>query len=275
MLDVVGDDLAVIANTGDDIDIYGVHVSPDPDLITFWLADLIDERGWGLEGDTFDEMERRKAAGEDIWFHLGDRDLELCRLRTEAGSHSVVADAVGVRARVLPMSADPVRTFVRAGDEWHPFQEFMIRRRGEQPDGFEFRGIEAARPSPEVLAALSDAEVIVIGPSNPVISIGPILALPGIRDALRTSAAPVVAVSPFVAGRAVKGPTEAFCRAAGLPAGPAAVAEAYAGLIDGAVADERIDRVPTLETDVRLDTPAARARVARETLAFAAALGRS
>ena len=272
MLDVAGE-LVVVANTADDIEIYDVHVSPDPDLVTFWLADLIDERGWGIRGDTFEEMERR---GE-VWFRLGDRDLELCRLREghrPTEGQRAIAHAVGVDVPVLPMSDDPVRTFVRAAGEWHPFQEFMIRLRGTAPEAVEIRGAADAVPSPEVLDALAAAEAIVIGPSNPVISIGPILALQGIRIALREARAPVVAVSPYVGGRAVKGPTEAFCAAAGIPPGPAGIAYAYGGLIDGVVADEEVDGVPTLVTEVLLDTPEARARVARETLGFAAALAR-
>ena len=267
----VADALVVVANTGDDVEIHGVHVSPDPDLVTFWLADAIDERGWGIAGDTFEAM----AGLDDVWFNLGDRDLELCRLRDgvrPTDGQRAIADAVRVAVPVLPMSDDPVRTFVRSGGEWHAFQEFMIRLRGAQPEAVEFRGAEAARPSPEVADALAAADVIVIGPSNPVISIGPILAVPGIRAALERTSAPVVAVSPFVGGRAVKGPTEDFCRAAGLPPGVGALEAVYGGIADGVVADEPVPGLTTHVTDVRLDTPAARARVARETLEFAAAL---
>jgi LPPG:FO 2-phospho-L-lactate transferase len=269
MLDVVGDDLVVIANTGDDSEHYGVHVSPDPDLITYWLADLIDERGWGIEGDTWDEMDRRRAAGEEIWFNLGDRDLEFCRMRTErmaAGerltqAHAAVVEALEVGARVLPMADQPVHSWVQAGGAWHPFQEFMIKLRGAAPEAIELRGIDDARPTPEVLDAIANAEAIVIGPSNPVISIGPILAVPGMREALADASAPVVAVSPFVRGEVLKGPTEAFCRMAGLPLGTAAVEQAYAGVIDGVVADEP-GSLPCAETDVLMDTPEARRRVA-------------
>jgi len=267
----VAGELTVVANTGDDIEIYGVHVSPDPDLVTFWLADVIDERGWGIRGDTFEAMKRE----DDVWFTLGDRDLELCRLRSgrrPTEGQRAIAEAVGVTVPVLPMSDDPVRTFVRADGAWHPFQEFMIRLRGAEPEVVEFRGAAEAEPSPEVADALARADTIVIGPSNPVISIGPILAVRGIRAAIERSPAPVVAVSPFVGGRAVKGPTEAFCRAAGLPAGVAALPAAYGDLIDGVVADEQVDGVPTLVTDVLLDTPEARARVAGATLAFAEGL---
>ncbi|HEX6712931.1 MAG TPA: 2-phospho-L-lactate transferase CofD family protein [Thermoleophilaceae bacterium] len=277
MLDVVGgDELVVIANTGDDSEHYGVHVSPDPDLISYWLADLIDERGWGIEGDTWTEMDRRRAAGEEIWFNLGDRDLEFCRMRTErlaAGerltkAHAAVVEALGVGARVLPMADEPVRTWIQARGDWHPFQEFMIRLRGEDPEAVELRGIERARPTPEVLDAIASAEAIVIGPSNPVISIGPILEVEGMREALATGPARVVAVSPFVRGEVLKGPTAAFCRMAGLGSGTPAIEKAYAGLLDGIVTDAA-GEFPALETDVLMDSADARRRLAAETLEFA------
>jgi LPPG:FO 2-phospho-L-lactate transferase len=280
MLDVVGgDELVVIANTADDSEHYGVHVSPDPDLIAYWLADLIDERGWGIEGDTWSEMDRRRASGEEIWFNLGDRDLEFCRLRTErmaagasqTAAHGAVVEALGLAARVLPMSDEPVRTWVKASGDWHPFQEFMIKLRAAEPEAIELRGVEGARPTPEVLEAIASADAIVIGPSNPVISIGPILAMPGLREALRAADAPVVAVSPFVRGEVLKGPTEAFCRMAGLPLGTAAIETAYGGVIDGVVADQP-GELPALETDVLMGDAEARRRVAAEALGFARAL---
>lgn len=275
MLDVA-DELVVVANTADDSEHYGVHVSPDPDLITYWLADLIDERGWGIEGDTWAEMDRRRAAGEEIWFSLGDRDLEFCRLRTDrmAGgeratvAHAAVVDALGVRARVLPMTDEPVRTWVQANGVWHPFQDFMIKLRGEGPEAIELRGLGTATPTAEVLDAIASAEAIVIGPSNPVISIGPILELPGVREALAASRAPVVAVSPFVGGEVLKGPTEAFCRMAGLGSGTPAIEKAYADVIQGVVTDDP-GELPALDTDVLMDTPEARRRVASEALDFA------
>ncbi|HKP88907.1 MAG TPA: 2-phospho-L-lactate transferase [Thermoleophilaceae bacterium] len=283
MLDVVGpDELAVVANTGDDVEVHGVHVSPDPDLVTYWLADVIDERGWGIAGDTWHAMEARRAGDQAPWFQLGDRDLELCRLRTDelaAGrrlteAHAAVVEACGVRARVLPMSDQPVRTRVRTGGRWRDFQEFMIVDRAAAPiEAVDVAGAAEARPSPEVLQALAGAEAIVIGPSNPVISIGPILAVPGMRAALRESPAPVVAVSPFVAGHAVKGPTEPFMAHAGLPLGAAGVLRAYEGLLDGVVSDDRPPAaVPALVTDTLMADAEARRRVARETLEFARGL---
>jgi LPPG:FO 2-phospho-L-lactate transferase len=279
MLDVAGE-LVVVVNTADDSEHYGVHVSPDPDLVTYWLADVIDERGWGIEGDTWEQMNARRAAGEDIWFNLGDRDLDFCRLRTElmaAGrrqteAHAAVVDGLGVRARVLPMSDEPVRTWVKTRGTWHAFQEFMIRERGAAPEAVELRGIASARPTPDVLDAIEAADAIVIGPSNPVISIGPILALSGMTEALRGSGAPVVAVSPFVRGAVLKGPTEAFCAMAGLGSGTRAIEDAYAGVIDGVVADE-CATLPCAQIDVLMDSPDARRRVAAESLEFAGRLG--
>jgi LPPG:FO 2-phospho-L-lactate transferase len=280
MLDVVGEDLTVIANTGDDIEIYGAHVSPDPDLVTYWLADRIDERGWGLEGDTFNVMDGLRAIGAEVWFNLGDQDLAVCveraRLLSErARLTEAIAEltgALGVRARVLPMCDEPVRTRVKRAGEWHSFQEFMIRTQGEGPvEGVDFHGHRKAKPTPEVLAAIAGADALVIGPSNPLISIGPILAI--LRETIAASAAPVVAVSPLVRGAVLKGPTDAFLAWAGHPLTSEGIAAHYRGLIDGLVADERAESLPTLVTDVEMGDDDARRRVARETLTFAAALG--
>jgi LPPG:FO 2-phospho-L-lactate transferase len=281
MLDIAGDDLVVIANTGDDIEIYGAYVSPDPDLVTFWLADRIDERGWGLKDDTFAVMDGLREIGVDVWFNLGDRDLaiglERAR-RLDSGerlteAHAALTAALGVRARVLPMSDRPVRTWVRAQGRVWPFQEFMIRGRGQGPiEDVDLRGVRATTPSAEVLEAIAGARAIIIGPSNPIVSIGPILAVPGLSDALTASPAPVVAVSPFVHGAVVKGPTREFMDGAGLPPDATGIATAYDGMIDGLVADERTDSVPVLETDVLMADGEGRRRLAAEALGFAEAL---
>ena len=274
MLDVVGDDLVVIANTGDDVEIHGAYVSPDPDLITFWLADLIDARGWGIEGDTFAVMDGLRELGEDVWFNLGDRDLALGIWRGQrlaAGDRLTdvtldAARAYGVAARVLPMCDEPVRTWV----DGVPFQEWMIRRGGKAGApvaSVEFRGAAQAAATAEVLDAIAAARAVIIGPSNPVISIGPILTVPGVREALAATAAPVVAVSPLVRGSAVKGPTEDFLAHAGRT-----VPEIYGGLLDGFVADEPADGLPTLLTDVLMPNAAGRERLAREALGFARSL---
>jgi LPPG:FO 2-phospho-L-lactate transferase len=281
LLDVVGAELTVIANTGDDIEIHGGHVSPDPDLVTFWLADRIDERGWGLRDDTFTVMEAMRALGENVWFNLGDRDLGLClaRARRLAAGESLteIADdvrmALGVPATVLPMSDDPVRTWIKVRGRWGPFQEFMIRDRAAGPIAdVEFRGAAGAAPTQEALAAIAGAEAVIVGPSNPVISIGPILALPGMHEALRGCPGPVVAVSPLVGGRSLKGPTEAFLAWAGKPLTSDGIAECYDGLLDGLVADQRASGMPTLETDVAMPDADGRRRLADATLRFALAL---
>jgi LPPG:FO 2-phospho-L-lactate transferase len=281
MLDVVGGDLVAVANTGDDIEIYGGHVSPDPDLVTYWLADRIDERGWGLADDTFAVMDGLRELGVDVWFNLGDRDLAVCLRRAEqldAGARlteclAELSTALGVGARVLPMTDDRVRTRVLAHGDWRSLQEFLIGERGAGPvEGVAFDGASDATPTPDVLEALAAARAIVIGPSNPIISIGPILAVPGLRQALVDASAPVVAVSPLVAGEVVKGPTEAFMRWAGHTLDADGIATAYEGVIDGLVADERTDGVPVLETDVLMADAAGRRRVAEATLGFAEAL---
>jgi LPPG:FO 2-phospho-L-lactate transferase len=271
----------VVANTADDTEVYGVHVSPDPDLISYWLADLIDERGYGIRGDSWEVMDALEAAGRPTWFRLGDRDLAMCMVRTEELSggrrlteaHGAVVEALGLPARVLPMCDEPVSTRVRARGRELAFQEFMIVERAEGPiEAVGLDGIAAAAPTPEVLAALAGAEVIVIGPSNPVISIGPVLAVPGMREAIAESPAPVVAVSPFVGGRAVKGPTELFCAFAGIDQSASGIASAYEGLLDGIVSDEPVESLPTLVTDTLMDTAEARRRLAAETLDFARSL---
>ena len=281
MLDLVGDELVVIANTGDDVEIYESYVSPDPDLVTFWLADRIDERGWGLDGDSFHAMAQLRELGVDVWFNLGDRDLAIClqrarMLRGGAGqtlAQAAIAAALGVRAAVLPMSDEPVRTAVLAADRWWPLQEFMIRHRGAGPvQDVEFRHARGARTTTAVLDAIEGARAIVIGPSNPVISIGPILAVPGIASAIASAAAPVVAVSPLVGGRVLKGPTAACLAWAGRPLDSDGIAACYDGLLDGLVADAPTAAVPTLTTEVLLDTPARRRSVAEQTLALAASL---
>jgi LPPG:FO 2-phospho-L-lactate transferase len=277
----VCDQLTVVANTGDDVEVHGVHVSPDPDLVTYWLADEIDPRGWGLRGDTSSVMDALRDAGQPVWFHLGDRDLAMCLVRTAllregrrlTEAHAAVVSAMGVSAGVLPMSDQPVATFVRHAGRLWPFQEYMIVAGAAPPvEGVALQGLERARPTDEVLAALASCDLIVIGPSNPVISIGPILALPGMREAVAGAPAPVVAVSPFVGGRSLKGPTEHFCEWAGVARDAAGIAQVYAGLIDGMVADETLDSVPCLVTDTVMEGKEARRRVASEVLQFGVGL---
>ncbi len=312
MLDVVGlEELVVIANTGDDIDIYGGHVSPDPDLVSFWLADLIDERGWGLAGDTFAVMDSLRELGHDVWFNLGDRDLAWCLKRRwmeddeELSPTQALArlnETIGVRARVLPVSDDPLCTWVCTAErEWQSFQEFMVKdgargtieavqfRAGDEtdlppqmwslaPEVIQPEEVieydQRAAPSQKVIAALHDARAIIVGPSNPVISIWPILHV--LDDALDGLNTPIVCVSPVVGGEIVKGPTDAFLAAYGQPTNTAGVVAFYEkvhpGLLGGVVADEPVAEMQALEIDVAMPDAAQRRRVAQQTLAFAESL---
>jgi LPPG:FO 2-phospho-L-lactate transferase len=287
MQEEIGSDLAVIANTGDDVEALGVHVSPDPDLVTYWLSGEIDEeRGWGLRDDTFTVFERLGRLGAPSWFGLSDRDLAACLYRRQfleeggrlTDAQAQIARALGVEARVLPMCEAPVRTQVQTAAGARGLQEYLIVDRGEpRVTGVELEGIADAEPTPEVLEALRLAEAIVIGPSNPVISIGPILAVPGLREAIEAAEAPVIAVSPFVAGAVVKGPTERFMEALGRPSTAAGVASLYAGLIDAMVVDEDDpdpppDEIPTLAAPTLMEGAAGRVRVARIVLDYAASL---
>ncbi len=244
---VIGEKLTVIANTGDDIEILGTHVSPDPDLITWWLAGLIDEaKGYGIRNDSQVVFEQLVRFGSPAWFSLSDRDLAACLYRkdflAEGGrltdAQAQIARGVGVRAAVLPMSDDPVRTRIMSGGIWRDLQEYLILEGGQaEVQGVELEGIAGAAPTPEVLQALAGAGLIVIGPSNPVISIGPILAVPGLREAIIEAPAPVLAVSPYVAGKVIKGPTDLFMEAIGRPRTAAGVATLYREVIDALVCD--------------------------------------
>ena len=287
MQEEVGPDLAVIANTGDDVEALGAHVSPDPDLVTYWLSGEIDEaRGWGIKDDEFTVFNRLKQLGAPSWFGLSDRDLAACLYRRQflddggrpTDAQAQIARGLGVEARVLPMTDAPVRTQVVTPDGTRGLQEYLILDQG-QPEvlGVQLEGIEAAEPTPEVLEALRGAEVIVVGPSNPVISIGPILAVPGLREAIAASPAPVVAVSPYVAGAVVKGPTDRFMEGIGRPTTAAGVASLYAGLIDAMVVDEGDPdpppaEIPTLVAPTLMEGAAGRVRLARIVLDYAATL---
>ena len=287
--DVLGAELTAIVNTGDDTELHGLAVSVDPDLVTFWLAGVIDEeRGWGFRDDAFVVHEHLQRLGAPGWFALSDRDLATSLYRTnflaEGGTltaaQAQIARALGATARVLPMCEQPVHTKVRTAAGWRDLQEFLILDRGEgEVAEVRLDGIESAQPTDEVLEAIAAAEAIVIAPSNPVISIGPILAVPGIRDAVVASGAPVVAVSPLVGGRSLKGPTEAFLRALGRPLSAAGVASLYAGLLDGIVADPadpgpEPDGVRLLTMPTEMRSEADRRRLAEDVLGFARELRR-
>ena len=287
MQDLLGSGLSVIANTADDIEIVGLDVSPDPDLITYWLSGEIDEeRGWGIKGDSFTTFDRLVRLGAPDWFRLSDRDLATCLYRRvfvhdggrRTDAQAQIARALGVRAAVLPMSEERVQTRVRTAAGWRDLQQYLVAEHAAAPvEGVEVEGIADATPTSEVLSAIAKAEAIVIGPSNPVISIGPILSIGQLREAIAAAAAPVVAVSPYVAGQVVKGPTDLFMEAAGRPSTAAGVASLYEGLIGGMICDpEDPDPPPegirVFNTETLMEGREGRRALAERTLEFALTL---
>ena len=251
-------ELTVIGNTGDDAEIWGLHVSPDLDTVMYALAGRLDAmRGWGVADDTFRCLEAMGDLGAETWFNLGDRDLATHLYRTRALGDGTPLSAVtaelcrrlGVAARILPMSDNPVRTRVRTPDGWLSFQEYFVREKAQvRVLDVEYAGAAASRPAPGVLEAIHEADLLVVCPSNPVTSVGPVLAVPGMAQALAAARCRVVAVSPIVGGAAVSGPAGELMRARGLPVSPVGVAAAYAPWL-GTLVIDRSDaaRVPELE----------------------------
>jgi LPPG:FO 2-phospho-L-lactate transferase len=249
------EELTVIVNTGDDIEWWGLHVSPDVDSVLYGLAGLLSkERGWGVEDDSFRCLERMKQLGQASWFSLGDLDLATHLTRTmllRAGKRLSEATAelaakFGIRARVLPMSDDRVSTMLDTAKGTLTFQEYFVRERHQvEARAVRFEGAENARPAPGVIESIETAEAIVFAPSNPVTSIGPILAVPGVRQALRETKATVAAVSPIIGGEAVSGPAGVLMTMMGWPSTIAGVAKAYEDFLDVLVAD-RADEAQAL-----------------------------
>lgn len=241
------EELTVVVNTGDDFEHLGLRICPDLDTVTYTLAGLANrETGWGLAGDTFEALAALERVGGPVWFRLGDRDLATHLQRTALLSQGLrltevtvrISTALGVAPRVLPMTDDAVATKVLTPEGELDFQDYFVRRRCEPAvNGVRFDGIEAARPSPEAAAALADADGIVIAPSNPFVSVEPILALPGVREAVASK--PAVAVSPIVGGEAIKGPAAKMLRELGQDVSAAGVARRYAGLAGGYVMDRQ------------------------------------
>ena len=278
--------LVVIGNTADDETFFGLHVSPDLDTLTYTLARLAPRRrGWGVAGDTFSCLRALDRFYDSTWFRLGDRDLATNLFRTErlrAGEPlsavtATVARRFGIRATLLPMTDDRVRTFVHTARGRLPFQRYLVRERGRPAvRRVELTGIRRARPQRAVLRALREAAMVILPPSNPVVSIGPILALPGVREALRRSRAPVAAISPIVGGRPVKGPADRMLRAVGVEVSGVGVAELYKDFVDVFVLD-RADaalapRIAALGcrvvvTDTLMASPRRAAALARRVLA--------
>jgi LPPG:FO 2-phospho-L-lactate transferase len=285
--------LTVIVNTADDFDLYGLHISPDLDTVMYTLAGIADPvHGWGVAGDTRNTLDAIARYGQDPWFSLGDRDfathiLRTERLRTGAPLSAVteeLASALGIPGRIIPMSDDRVATLIDTPGGTLEFQDYFVgRRQSDDVLGVSFAGIESAAAHPEALMGIAEADAVIVAPSNPIVSIAPILATPGMREALGATTAPIVAVSPIVGGRALKGPAAQMLATLGHEVSALGVARLYAGLIDGIVIDEvDADLLPDIEllgmralvTRTVMGGEDDRRRLAREVLDFANSLAR-
>ncbi|HEV8489578.1 MAG TPA: 2-phospho-L-lactate transferase [Candidatus Limnocylindrales bacterium] len=289
----LGERLTVVVNTGDDTERHGLLVMPDHDTVMYTLAGLADPvQGWGIAGETFAAMEMLERYGEETWFRLGDRDLgtHIVRTRRLAGGERLTGvcldlqESLGVRARILPMTDDAVRTEVRTDDGWLDFQEYFVRRHQEpEVRAVRFRGADEATATDEVRDAIGSAAVVVVAPSNPIVSIGPILAVPGVRQALATASergARIVAVSGIVGGKALKGPADRMLTSLGHESSALGVARLYTDWIDTFVLDQvdaalqsQIEALglKVLVTDTIMSDDAGRARLAGEILSAVAA----
>lgn len=283
--------LSVVCNTGDDQEFWGMHVSPDVDTVLYTLAGLINrDQGWGLDSESFQALELLERYGEPTWFKIGDRDLATHVLRTDMLRQGLrlteitadLARRLGIGCRVIPMSDDRLRTKVLTPDGVLDFQEYFVRRRYEPPvEEVRYDGADNAMPSPEAVAAILSATTIILAPSNPIASIGPMLAIAGLRQALTQASGMRIAVSPLIGGEAVKGPTVPMMQAAGLAISPVGVSQAYDGLIDAIVIDRQdVAYKPALEeyglkvlvTDTLMEGFEGRLRLAAEVLDFKAAV---
>lgn len=277
--------ITVIGNTGDDREFYGLHVSPDLDIVTYTLAGVVDEvQGWGIRGDTNNTMQQLTAYGNEDWFLLGDRDLATHIHRTNLLRQGKTLSAVtydlcqrfGLSIRLLPMSDQPVATHVRTPAGLLHFEEYFVQRRAmDEVQDVVFVGVETARPAPGVLDALKQAEAILIAPSNPIVSIGSILAVPGIHDVLHEASGMVVAVSPIVGGAPIKGPADKLMRGLGLDVSAVGVARCYRDFLDVMVVDEQDAHlipaiedlgIPAVATNTIMRDLAAKAELARQVL---------
>jgi len=278
--------VTIVGNVADDLEVLGLHVSPDLDSILYGLTGLADEeRGWGRAHETWNALEAVAGLGGESWFRLGDRDIGLHLVRTEllrrgrtlSEATAQVATALGLRARLLPATDDPLRTFVETPAGTFAFQTWFVERgHRDEVDAVHYAGAPEARPAPGVVEALAEADVIVITPSNPYVSIAPILAVAEIRGALERRRVPCVAVSPLIGGRAVKGPADRMLARMAGGTTPAHLARCYDGLIDALVIDEQdapagLEAVRTIATRTLMSDDDARARLARSVLDAAGA----
>ena len=239
--------LTIVVNTGDDIEMFGLHISPDIDIILYTLAGKVNPKtGWGRKADTFHCLEQLERLGEPAWFHLGDRDLATHLFRTrrlrEGRKLSEITEELrqhfGLRCRMIPMTDEPVPTKIVTGEGVLHFQEYLVKHKAQLTvREIRFEGAENARPAPGVQEAVRDAAAVVLCPSNPLISIGPILAVPGVRDELKSTPAPVVAVCPLVGGASLKGPTDRMLRDLGMEVSALQIAELYRDFLDVLVID--------------------------------------
>ena len=246
---VNNEDLSVIVNTGDDIELFGLHVSPDIDIVTYTLAGIVDEeKGWGVREDTFQCLEMLKKRGMDTWFNLGDKDLATHIYRTDRLNQGAtlseitkeVCRSLGLKVQILPMSNDKFETRVRTRDGSIHFEEYFVRKQWrDEVLGIEFVGSEMWKPCPGVLEAIMDAEMVVVCPSNPVVSISTILAVEGVRDALKRTNARVVGVSPIVEGLPIKGPADKMLRFLGIEVSAFGVAKFYSDFLDTFIIDTK------------------------------------
>ena len=241
------EELSVIVNTGDDIDMFGLHISPDIDIVAYTLAGIVDEeKGWGIKGDTFRCLEMLKKLGLETWFNLGDKDFATHIFRTnllnKGFTLSQVTDeichALGLKVAILPMTDDKFETWIKIEEGLVHFEEYFVKRQAKDNVlGVEFVGASYAKPSPKVIDSIIDAEMVVICPSNPIVSVGTILSVDGIRDALRRTSAKVVGVSPIVAGAPIKGPADKLLHGLGFEVSAFSVAKLYADFLDTFVID--------------------------------------
>ncbi len=241
------EDLSIIVNTGDDLEWFGLHVSPDIDIVTYTLAGIVDEsKGWGIKGDTFQCLEALRRISGEAWFAVGDRDLATHVFRTSLLKKGMKLSAVtaeishrlGLKMAVLPMTDDKFETRIVTENGSIHFQEFFVKRGArDEVRGVEFCGAEKAKPAAGVLKSIRDVELVVVCPSNPVVSIGTILAVKGVRDALKQTSARVVAISPIIAGKPIKGPADKLLRGLGLEVSAYSVAKLYSDFLDVFVLD--------------------------------------
>lgn len=279
------EEITVISNTGDDSVFFGLYVAPDIDIVTYTLCDMINpETGWGLAGDTFQTLGELSKLGCEDWFNLGDKDLATHIFRTMhlrqgkplSEVTAMMTKARGLGLSILPMSDERIETIIHSDDGEYAFQEYMVKLRWQVPvRSIEFRGADRAKPVPGVLDAIASAKRIIFAPSNPFVSIGAILAVPGIREALRDTEAKIAAISPIVGGKAIKGPAAALMRDHGYPVSALGVAQIYRGLIDLMVIDRQDETlIPEIQAlgihaaaaDTMMTSPEKKAALAKTVL---------